>query len=124
MKSEAFIVTVTPEYVPDQSDPDNHLHYFAYTVRIENRGTEPGQLISRHWIITDGEQRQQEVRGLGVVGKQPLIQPGQHFEYASACPLPTPVGTMKGSYQFVGENGKTFEVAIPEFILAMPRVLH
>ena len=94
------------------------------TVRITNTGAHPAQLISRHWIITDGAQRTEEVRGLGVVGQQPLLPPGESFEYTSGCPLPTPVGTMKGTYHCVGENGVPFEVDIPEFVLAMPRTLH
>src|SRR5690606_23663946 len=99
-------------------------YVFAYTVRITNTGSLPAQLISRHWIITDGAQRTEEVRGLGVVGQQPLLPPGESFEYTSGCPLSTPVGTMKGTYHCVGENGVPFEVEIPEFVLAMPRTLH
>jgi len=97
---------------------------FAYTVRITNTGERPVQVISRHWVITDGAQRVQEVRGLGVVGRQPLIGPGETFEYSSVCPLETPVGTMHGTYHCVGENGIPFEVPIAEFVLAMPRTLH
>jgi ApaG protein len=97
---------------------------FAYTVRITNSGDVPAQLISRHWIITDGNQTVQNVKGLGVVGQQPLLAPGESFEYTSGCPLPTPIGTMKGSFYCVDEEGSPFEVAIPEFVLSMPRVLH
>jgi ApaG protein len=93
-------------------------------VRITNNGQYAAQLISRHWIITDGRQQTQEVRGLGVVGQQPLLAPGETFEYTSGCPLPTPVGTMRGTYHCVGENGVPFEVPIAEFVLAMPRTLH
>ncbi|MBX6319664.1 Co2+/Mg2+ efflux protein ApaG [Pigmentiphaga sp.] len=124
MKSHEFTVTVQPRYLPEQSDPARRQYVFAYTIRITNTGTEPAQLISRHWIITDGNQQQQEVRGLGVVGQQPLLKPGESFEYTSGCPLPTPVGTMRGTYHCVGENGMPFEVEIPEFVLAMPRTLH
>ncbi|MCK9511260.1 MAG: Co2+/Mg2+ efflux protein ApaG [Pigmentiphaga sp.] len=117
-------VTVTPRYLPEQSDPARQHYVFAYTVRITNTGGQPAQVISRHWIITDGAQRTEEVRGLGVVGQQPLLPPGESFEYTSGCPLRTPVGTMRGTYTCVGENGIPFEVEIPEFVLAMPRTLH
>ncbi len=117
-------VTVQPRYLSEESDPARQHYVFAYTVRITNTGSQPAQIISRHWIITDGVQRTEEVRGLGVVGQQPLLPPGESFEYTSGCPLRTPVGTMRGSYTCVGENGIPFEVEIPEFVLAMPRTLH
>lgn len=124
MKPYELSVNVVPRYLPEQSDPARQQYVFAYTVRITNTGSAPVQVISRHWIITDGDQRTEEVRGLGVVGQQPLLPPGDTFEYTSGCPLPTPVGTMRGTYYCVGENGIPFEVAIPEFMLAMPRTLH
>ncbi|KAA0889454.1 Co2+/Mg2+ efflux protein ApaG [Pusillimonas sp. ANT_WB101] len=124
MKPYDISVTVTPQYLPDQSRPDEQQFVFAYTVRITNRGQHAAQVISRHWFITDGLQQTQEVRGLGVVGQQPLLAPGETFEYTSGCPLPTPVGTMRGAYHCVGENGVPFEVPIDEFMLAMPRALH
>lgn len=124
MKPYDISVTVTPQYLPDQSSPDEQQFVFAYTVRITNRGQHAAQVISRHWFITDGLQQTQEVRGLGVVGQQPLLAPGETFEYTSGCPLPTPVGTMRGTYHCVGENGVPFEVPIEEFMLAMPRTLH
>lgn len=124
MKPYDMSVTVAPRYMPEQSDPARQHYVFAYTVRITNTGTQPSQLISRHWIITDGAQKVEEVRGLGVVGQQPLLPPGESFEYTSGCPLSTPVGTMRGTYHCVGENGVPFEVEIPEFMLAMPRTLH
>lgn len=124
MKPYDMSVTVAPRYMPEQSDPARQHYVFAYTVRITNTGTQPSQLISRHWIITDGTQKVEEVRGLGVVGQQPLLPPGESFEYTSGCPLSTPVGTMRGTYHCVGENGVPFEVEIPEFMLAMPRTLH
>lgn len=124
MKPYDLTVSVTPRFVPEQSDPSQQQYVFAYTVRITNSGAQPVQLISRHWIITDGHQRVQEVRGLGVVGQQPLLAPGESFEYTSGCPLSTPVGTMRGTYHCVGENGIPFEVPIAEFVLAMPRTLH
>jgi len=124
MKPYDFSITVTPQYLPEQSDPDKQRFVFAYTVRITNNGQHAAQVISRHWVITDGRQNVQEVRGLGVVGQQPLLGPGETFEYTSGCPLPTPLGTMKGSYHCVGDNGIPFEAEIPEFVLAMPRTLH
>lgn len=124
MKPYDIAVTVTPQYLPDQSEPNEHQFVFAYTVRITNNGKLAAQIISRHWVITDGKQNTQEVRGLGVVGQQPLLAPGESFEYTSGCPLPTPVGTMRGTYHCVGENGVPFEVPIKEFVLAMPRTLH
>ena len=117
-------VVVEPHFVPEQSDPGKQQFVFAYKVRITNTGERPAQVISRHWIISDGERGEHEVRGLGVVGQQPLLAPGETFEYTSGCPLKTPVGTMRGSYHCVGENGVPFEVDIPEFLLAMPRTLH
>ncbi|MDO9025684.1 Co2+/Mg2+ efflux protein ApaG [Zwartia sp.] len=124
MKPFELSVVVEPHFVPDQSDPGKQQFVFAYKVRITNTGERPAQVISRHWIITDGDRGEHEVRGLGVVGQQPLLGPGETFEYTSGCPLKTPVGTMRGSYHCVGENGVPFEVEIPEFVLAMPRTLH
>ena len=124
MKPFERSVAVEPHFVADQSNPAKQQFVFAYKVRITNTGERPAQVISRHWVITDGDQAEQEVRGLGVVGQQPLLAPGETFEYTSGCPLKTPVGTMRGSYHCVGENGVPFEVDIPEFVLAMPRTLH
>lgn len=123
-KKHLIEVEANPQFIPDQSDPENARYVFAYTITIRNIGSLPAQLISRHWIITDANDAVQEVRGLGVVGHQPLLQPGEAFEYTSGCALGTPVGTMKGSYQMVAEDGTPFEVGIPEFTLAVPRVLH
>ena len=117
-------VGVSAQYLPEQSDQAANRYVFAYTIDIRNTGTVAAQLISRHWIITDADAAVQEVRGLGVVGHQPLLQPGQNFEYTSGCALTTPVGTMKGSYQMTAEDGTTFEASIDEFILSIPRVLH
>ena len=117
-------VRSAPEFIADQSDPENDHFVFAYTMTIRNTGTVPAQLIARHWIITDAEDKVQEVRGLGVVGHQPLLQPGESFEYTSGCALPTPVGTMRGSYQMIAEDGTHFDAEIPEFTLAIPRILH
>lgn len=113
-----------PQYIPEQSDPDNQRYVFAYTITITNTGSLPAQLVSRHWIITDGNNEVQEVRGLGVIGKQPLLQPGESYQYTSGSALATPIGTMKGTYQMVGEDGTQFEATIPEFVLASPRALH
>jgi ApaG protein len=124
VKPFELTVAVEPRFLPDQSNPSKQQFVFAYTVRITNTGERPAQVISRHWVITDGDQAEQEVRGLGVVGQQPLLAPGETFEYTSGCPLTTPIGTMRGSYHCVGENGVPFEVEISEFVLAMPRTLH
>jgi len=97
---------------------------FSYTVTITNTGSVGAQLISRHWIITDANNEVQEVRGLGVVGVQPLLQPGEHFQYTSGTVLATPVGTMRGSYHMTAEDGTQFDSPIPEFTLSIPRVLH
>ena len=112
------------QFIPDQSDPEENRYLFAYTITIRNVGEVPAQLVSRHWIITDAHDEVQEVRGLGVVGKQPLLKPGESFQYTSGSALNTPVGTMKGTYQMVAEDGTHFDAEIPEFTLAMPRVLH
>jgi len=117
-------VAVKSAYLAEQSDPARNHYVFAYTITITNTGTVAAQLVSRHWIITDAEQKVQEVKGLGVVGKQPLLQPGESFEYTSGTSLPSAVGTMRGSYQMVAEDGKTFDAEIPVFTLSMPRVLH
>lgn len=123
-KKHDIKVDVATHYLPDQSEPAAARYVFAYTATITNTGTVAAQLISRHWLIADAEGKVQEVRGLGVVGHQPLLKPGEHFEYTSGCALATPVGTMKGGYQMVGEDGTPFEAPIPEFVLSMPRTLH
>jgi ApaG protein len=117
-------VLVASHYISEQSDTAINRHVFSYSVTLRNVGNVPAQLISRHWIITDAENRVQEVRGLGVVGHQPLLKPGQSFEYSSGCQLATAVGTMKGCYQMTAEDGVQFDAPIPEFVLSMPRVLH
>jgi ApaG protein len=117
-------VVVQAQYLADQSDPANQAFVFAYTVRITNSGQRPAQIISRHWVIVDGHNVREDVRGLGVVGQQPLLAAGETFEYTSGCPLKTPVGSMRGTYLCVGEDGVPFDVAVPEFVLAMPRTLH
>lgn len=117
-------VSVATAFIPEQSDPHQDRYVFAYTVTIINTGSMAAQLVSRHWVITDAANKVQEVRGLGVVGEQPLLKPGERFEYTSGTAINTPVGTMYGSYQMVAENGEHFDAEIPLFTLAMPRVLH
>ncbi|HET7033965.1 MAG TPA: Co2+/Mg2+ efflux protein ApaG [Casimicrobiaceae bacterium] len=117
-------VAVKTAYLPEQSDPARSTYVFAYTIKITNTGEIAAQLISRHWIITDADSQVQEVKGLGVIGQQPLLQPGESFEYTSGTSLATAVGTMRGTYQMVAGDGKTFDAEIPQFTLSMPRVLH
>ena len=117
-------VNVRTVYIPEQSDPGSDRYVFAYTVTIANEGTASAQLISRHWVITDAENQIQEVRGLGVVGEQPFLRPGESFEYTSGTSLGTPVGTMHGNFQMVAEDGQKFDAEIPKFTLSMPRILH
>ena len=117
-------VTVKTAYLADQSDPSRNRYVFAYTVTIANTGAVAAQLISRHWIITDADHHVQEVKGAGVVGQQPLLRPGESFEYTSGTQLATAVGTMRGTYQMVAEDGHTFDADIPTFTLSVPRVLH
>jgi ApaG protein len=117
-------VNTATQYLPEQSDEAGARYVFAYTITIRNLGSMPAQLISRHWIITDSEGLVQEVRGLGVVGAQPLLQPGETFQYTSGASIATPVGTMRGSYQMLAQDGTRFEAPIQEFTLSVPRVLH
>jgi len=117
-------VQARTQYLPDQSDEAAGHYVFAYTITIRNTGSITAQLVSRHWVITDAQGLVQEVRGLGVVGAQPVLAPGAHHEYTSGTAIATPVGTMRGSYQMVAEDGTRFEAPIPEFTLSMPRVLH
>ena len=117
-------VTAQVRYIPDQSDERDKRYVFAYTMTITNTGTVTAQLVSRHWIITDADNLVQEVKGEGVVGEQPRLRPNESFEYTSGTAIATPVGTMRGSYQMVGEDGVRFDAPIPEFTLAAPRVLH
>lgn len=119
-----IVVNAATQYLADQSDESAGRYVFAYTITIENAGSVAAQLISRHWIITDAQGLVQEVRGLGVVGSQPLLEPGETFEYTSGAAIATAVGTMRGSYQMLGKDGTRFEAAIPEFTLSVPRVLH
>lgn len=124
MAAYEMSVSVVTQYLQEQSNPDHASFVFAYTITIKNTGTVAAQVISRHWIITDAKNHTEEVKGLGVVGHQPLLQPGQSFEYTSGSSLTTPQGSMKGSYFCVAEDGHRFEVEIPEFVLSIPRTLH
>jgi ApaG protein len=117
-------VQVRSSYVPDRSAPQQSQYFFAYRVRISNEGEETVRLVSRHWVITDGEGRVEHVRGPGVVGEQPVLSPGQSFEYTSFCPLPTPVGSMHGAYQMATANGGLFDAEIAPFSLAVPTALN
>ncbi|MBI3916810.1 MAG: Co2+/Mg2+ efflux protein ApaG [Betaproteobacteria bacterium] len=123
-KKHEISVTAQTAFIPEQSDIQNGRYVFAYTITITNTGDVPAQLISRHWIITDADNQVQEVRGLGVIGEQPRLRPRESFEYTSGTAIATPVGTMRGSYQMVAEDGVHFDAPIPEFTLSMPRVLH
>ena len=124
MPKYEFSVSVRPQFVPEHSNPAEDKFLFAYTVTIRNTGDVTAQLISRHWVITDAHNKVDDVQGLGVVGEQPVLQPGEAFEYTSGCPIATPVGSMRGSYQCVAEDGTRFEAPIAEFMLSMPRTLH
>ena len=123
-KKYQISINVDTAYLAEQSDPSADRYVFTYTITITNSGTVAAQLISRHWIITDAENVTQEVKGLGVVGEQPLLRPGERFEYTSGTAMATPVGTMRGTYQMVAEDGNKFDAEIPQFTLSMPRVLH
>ena len=131
MAKYQFSVEAAPSFLPEQSDPEAGLYGFAYTITVRNTGEVAAQLVSRHWIIQDARGHTEEVKGLGVVGQQPLLQPGEAFQYTSGCRLRTASGTMHGSYFCVAEDGARFEVPIPLFVLdanhdagERPRVLH
>ena len=125
-ESKRYEVTVEPKasFLAEQSDPAKNQYVFTYTITITNTGDVAAQLLSRHWIITDGDHKVQEVKGLGVVGQQPLLKPGESFEYTSGASIPTAVGTMHGSYQMMAADGKAFDAPIPLFTLSVPRTLH
>jgi ApaG protein len=122
--TQGILVTVQSEYIPERSSVSSRQFAFAYTVRIANQGTESAQLRSRHWIITDANGNVQEVRGEGVIGEQPVIQPGRHFEYTSWCVIATASGTMRGTYQMVRPNGAGFDAEIAPFRLGLPQTLN
>jgi ApaG protein len=122
--TQGIRVVVKSVYVPEQSIPMSHRYVFAYTVRISNEGKKAAQLINRHWVITHGSGRVEEVRGPGVVGAQPRLEPGQHFEYTSGCVLSTPHGTMHGTYEMKRDDGGNFQATIAPFSLSMPYTLN
>lgn len=115
-------VRVSVSYLPEQSEPGRGRWFWAYHIRIENGGAQPVQLLTRHWIITDGRGARHSVEGEGVVGEQPLIEPGASYDYVSGCPLATPTGSMQGSYRMIGADGARFDVVIPTFALVAPAV--
>ncbi|GAA5787168.1 protein ApaG [Chitiniphilus shinanonensis] len=123
---DKYRVTVDPRamYMAEQSDEEGERYVFAYHITITNLGSATVQLVSRHWVIRDMHDKVQEVRGLGVIGEQPVLEPGQSFEYMSGATLETPVGTMRGCYQMRAVDGTEFETDIPEFVLSIPRTLH
>ena len=122
--SETVEINTVSRFLPEQSDLSANRYVFAYHITISNRGEQTVQLLTRHWIITDAEENVQEVRGEGVIGQQPVLRPGESFEYTSGCSIATPVGTMKGSYFMQADDGRQFDAPIAEFTLAMPRTLH
>ena len=117
-------VQVRSTYLPERSSPADSHYFFTYRVRISNGGGEAVQLVSRHWVIADADGRVEEVRGPGVVGEQPVLEPGEAFEYTSFCPLPTPIGSMHGTYQMVTAGGSAFDAEIAAFSLAVPTALN
>jgi len=121
-----YEVTVSAEsfFIPEQSSPEQSRYFFAYRIRIQNTGEVRAQLLSRHWLITDANEKVEQVRGEGVVGEFPNLHPGEYFEYTSAASIDTPVGLMEGSYKMRAADGIEFEAQIPQFTLSVPRVLH
>jgi ApaG protein len=122
--TQGIRVDVKTQYLSERSSPMSRQYVFAYTIRITNEGTTTAQLRSRHWIITDADGKVQEVRGDGVIGAQPTLRPGQHFEYTSGCVLATARGAMRGTYQMVREDGTKFDATVAEFPLAMPHSIN
>lgn len=123
-KDRFIKVKVRTNYIETQSSPGDNRYVFAYTITIQNEGKVSAKLLTRHWIITDGNGKVQEVRGEGVVGEQPELSPGESYEYTSGTMIETSVGTMGGSYQMIDERGNLFDAQIPEFVLSVPRTLH
>ncbi len=126
VKKIHYHVTVAAQafFLEEQSNPDRDRYVFAYTVQVQNQGNIAAKLLSRHWIITDANGKVEEIRGEGVVGEQPYLQPGEGFQYTSGAILETAVGSMKGSYQMLADDGVTFDAEIPPFVLSIPRTLH
>ena len=121
-QTRGVVVRVAVSFMPEQSEPARGRWFWAYHIRIENEGPFTVQLLTRHWIITDGRGARHSVEGEGVVGEQPMIEPGGSFDYVSGCPLSTPTGSMQGTYHMIGEDGSAFDVAIPKFTLIAPAV--
>ena len=124
MSNSSIDINVTPQYLPEHSQPEYNQYAFAYHITITNNGDQTMTLLRRHWIITDGNDKQREVHGSGVVGEQPAIAPGESYSYTSGVPLETPFGTMEGSYHMIDEDGQAATVPIPQFVLTAPRTLH
>ena len=122
--TDGVTVRVSVSYLPEQSEPDRGRWFWAYHIRLENAGDESVQLLTRHWVITDGRGARHSVEGEGVVGEQPVIEPGASFDYVSGCPLATPSGSMQGNYRMVRADGAAFDVEIPRFALFAPALLH
>jgi ApaG protein len=121
-ETRGIVVRVSVSYLPEQSEPQRGRWFWAYHIRIENKAEATVQLLTRHWVITDGRGARHSVEGEGVVGEQPMIEPGASFDYVSGCPLSTPTGNMQGSYHMIAEDGTAFDVAIPKFALIAPAV--
>ena len=124
MNTQPIVVSVETEYLSNQSQPEDGRYAFAYHITIENCGAEAAQLLSRHWVIVDANQERKEVKGMGVIGEQPIIAAGESYSYSSGVVLDTPVGTMEGSYQLVDENGESFNAPIQPFLLSSPNAVH
>ena len=124
MAHPEFTCSVSVQHLPEQSDPKQQLYAFAYTVTIRNTGDITAQLVARHWIITDAEDHRQEVRGLAVVGHQPVLKPGEHFEYTSWTRIATPHGTMRGTFLCMTDDAEPFDAPVPEFALTLASALH
>ena len=122
--THAVRIQVKAAYIPNRSLPSEHKYFFAYRIRISNLSDQPVQLLNRHWVITDGTGDVQEVRGAGVIGEQPQLAPQETFEYTSFCPLSTPVGSMRGSYDMLDHHGEHFDATIGAFTLAVPHALN
>jgi ApaG protein len=123
-ETQGIVVRVSVSYLSEQSEPERGRYFWAYHIRIENDGARPVQLLTRHWVITDGRGQRHSVEGEGVVGEQPMIEPGASYDYVSGCPLATPTGHMQGSYWMVAADGQGFDVAIPRFELLAPAVIN
>jgi len=117
-------IEVQTHYIPDESDPDNNRYVFAYTITISNNGQIPAKLLTRHWVITNADGKVEEVKGEGVVGEQPHLNPGEQFRYTSGTILETPLGSMKGTYHMIADDGVEFDADIPMFTLSKPNILH